>query len=137
MQVCPVNDESEGVLEIASTLGYATAFQYYLLGVVSHVLLSLPTVRQRALSKAVTDEEKQLASAHVHIVSVNNFPTAAGLASSASGYACLGTYIRGVCSALALILCRSRGCIWTCTNTLSRNVRRDCRDSVNVIYRLH
>ena len=27
---------------------------------------------------------------HVHICSVNNFPTAAGLASSAAGYACLG-----------------------------------------------
>lgn len=28
----------------------------------------------------------------VHICSVNNFPTAAGLASSASGYACLGEW---------------------------------------------
>ena len=27
---------------------------------------------------------------HVHICSRNNFPTAAGLASSAAGYACLG-----------------------------------------------
>ena len=26
-----------------------------------------------------------------HVVSENNFPTAAGLASSAAGYACLGT----------------------------------------------
>ncbi len=32
---------------------------------------------------------EELRSAHVHIVSENNFPTAAGLASSASGYACL------------------------------------------------
>ena len=29
-------------------------------------------------------------SEHVHICSMNNFPTAAGLASSAAGYACLG-----------------------------------------------
>lgn len=28
----------------------------------------------------------------VHICSENNFPTAAGLASSAAGYACLGNY---------------------------------------------
>jgi diphosphomevalonate decarboxylase len=40
--------------------------------------------------QAKTEEEKTLASAHVRIVSENNFPTAAGLASSASGYACLG-----------------------------------------------
>ena len=34
--------------------------------------------------RAKTDE-----SEHVHICSENNFPTAAGLASSAAGYACL------------------------------------------------
>ena len=32
----------------------------------------------------------ELATARVHICSKNNFPTAAGLASSAAGYACLG-----------------------------------------------
>jgi hypothetical protein len=42
------------------------------------------------MAQAKTEEEKTLASAHVRIVSENNFPTAAGLASSASGYACLG-----------------------------------------------
>ena len=31
----------------------------------------------------------------VHICSENNFPTAAGLASSAAGYACLGNYRAG------------------------------------------
>ena len=50
------------------------------------------TVRQRALERCQTEEDRQLANAHVHIVSENNFPTAAGLASSASGYACLGMW---------------------------------------------
>jgi hypothetical protein len=36
-------------------------------------------------------EEGKPREYHFHIVSVNNFPTAAGLASSASGFACLST----------------------------------------------
>lgn len=32
----------------------------------------------------------ELLKNYVHICSVNNFPTAAGLASSAAGFACLG-----------------------------------------------
>lgn len=35
-------------------------------------------------------EEEDMARYHLHICSKNNFPTAAGLASSAAGYACLG-----------------------------------------------
>lgn len=48
--------------------------------------------RARAVSDAKRGIEwtaEQVASLPVHIVSRNNFPTAAGLASSASGYACL------------------------------------------------
>ena len=40
------------------------------------------------LSKRFSSEE--VSKLGVHICSINNFPTAAGLASSASGYACLG-----------------------------------------------
>ncbi|KNC85488.1 diphosphomevalonate decarboxylase [Sphaeroforma arctica JP610] len=49
----------------------------------------LQKIRSLASERAQTDEEKAVLDAHVHIVSVNNFPTAAGLASSASGYACM------------------------------------------------
>ncbi|EGD78300.1 diphosphomevalonate decarboxylase [Salpingoeca rosetta] len=42
----------------------------------------------RALA-AKKDPEHPLKDAHIKIASVNNFPTAAGLASSAAGYACL------------------------------------------------
>lgn len=34
--------------------------------------------------------ESELRNMHIHICSKNNFPTAAGLASSAAGYSCLG-----------------------------------------------
>lgn len=53
----------------------------------------------RARASNVEDETKGIKIAkkdwenlHVHISSYNNFPTAAGLASSASGFACLGMY---------------------------------------------
>ena len=43
-----------------------------------------------------------------HICSVNNFPTAAGLASSAAGYACLGRSEERRVGKECLRLCRSR-----------------------------
>ncbi len=46
----------------------------------------LREVRKRAGVDAAT-------VGHVHIISENNFPTAAGLASSAAGYACLGAWV--------------------------------------------
>ena len=55
----------------------------------------LREIRSRASD--VEDEKKGIKIAkkdwenlHVHIASYNNFPTAAGLASSAAGFACLG-----------------------------------------------
>jgi hypothetical protein len=47
------------------------------------IKIVLREVRKRAGIDAGT-------AGHVHIISENNFPTAAGLASSAAGYACLG-----------------------------------------------
>lgn len=52
----------------------------------------LNEIRRRskeARAKRTTTEEPDYSDWHVHISSVNNFPTAAGMASSAAGYACL------------------------------------------------
>ena len=52
-----------------------------------------PSVRRLARKRRSTGDEDPpplSLSYKVHIASVNNFPTAAGLASSAAGYACLG-----------------------------------------------
>lgn len=42
--------------------------------------------------KGIKITKKDWENLHVHIVSYNNFPTAAGLASSAAGLACLGNF---------------------------------------------
>ena len=47
-------------------------------------------MRRRASKRKFEGSDEDVLSWHVHICSVNNFPTAAGLASSAAGYACLG-----------------------------------------------
>lgn len=53
----------------------------------------VPLVRRLARKRRSAGDEDPAAlglSYKVHVASVNNFPTAAGLASSAAGYACLG-----------------------------------------------
>lgn len=60
--------------------------------------VSPSTVRRLARKRRSGEEEDPLPlslSYKVHIASVNNFPTAAGLASSAAGYACLGECPQG------------------------------------------
>ena len=46
-------------------------------------------IREQATAKWYTERPNKEQEIHVHIDSTNNFPTAAGLASSASGYCCL------------------------------------------------
>ncbi|CAG5116992.1 unnamed protein product [Candidula unifasciata] len=49
----------------------------------------LKEIRRRAHKRSADSKGESKLFQHVHIVSENNFPTAAGLASSAAGYACL------------------------------------------------
>ncbi|XP_045138985.1 diphosphomevalonate decarboxylase-like isoform X1 [Portunus trituberculatus] len=49
----------------------------------------LKEIRRRASKRKFEGSDENVWSWHVHICSENNFPTAAGLASSAAGYACL------------------------------------------------
>lgn len=69
------------------------------LGLVCPVAVSpFLTVRHLARKQRSADDKDPLSrslSYKVHIASVNNFPTAAGVASSASGYACLGRCPQG------------------------------------------
>ena len=54
------------------------------------MFVCLILVRKRARKRKISDDESNPEDWKLHICSENNFPTAAGLASSAAGYACLG-----------------------------------------------
>lgn len=52
----------------------------------------------------------ELRNYRAHIVSVNNFPTAAGLASSASGFACLVFSLAQVCGSFSFTFIARHPC---------------------------
>ncbi len=62
--------------------------------------------------KLATEQGKDSAGWKVHIKSENNFPTAAGLASSAAGYACLGNRIHFcyICNFKLIVVCICSSC---------------------------
>lgn len=55
--------------------------------------------------KGVKISKKDWEKLHVHIASYNNFPTAAGLASSAAGFACLGMFASNTHLQFCILLC--------------------------------
>lgn len=98
----PINDSLSGTLsidEMCATTSVAISNTYHTdkfwlngeeqeLSVDSNVRILLQEV------KKVSKLNTEILGYKVHIVSYNNFPTAAGLASSAAGYACL-SYVLG------------------------------------------
>lgn len=55
--------------------------------------------------KGIKITKKDWENLHVHIDSYNNFPTAAGLASSAAGFACFGKELFFSSSGLIACIC--------------------------------
>lgn len=105
--ILPVNSSLSGTLDsntMASTTCIISSSTYTKDEIVlnghheqwSDRLLAVLNGLKKLITKPATDESgniiltiDELRTNHIHIISSNNFPTAAGLASSASGFACL------------------------------------------------
>ena len=80
-------------------------------------IIGMLLVRRRSRKRRSSgddDKFKALLNCKVRICSENNFPTAAGLASSAAGYACLGVCVcvyvsRCILVCLRVCMCRFLG----------------------------
>lgn len=95
----PINDSISGTLstsELSTTTSAALSHEFeddkfWLNGTEQQLDDLSPARRLLEEIRLLSKNETNLNISHykIHIVSVNNFPTAAGLASSAAGYACL------------------------------------------------
>lgn len=93
----PSNDSLSGTLsieELSATTSAAISEKFqedklWLNGVEQELSDTSPARRLLEEIRSLSYSQDLLSSHKVHIVSINNFPTAAGLASSAAGYACL------------------------------------------------
>jgi diphosphomevalonate decarboxylase len=65
----------------------------------------LHEIRRLAAMQSSSPDNQLYMNSHVHICSENNFPTAAGLASSAAGYACLSELVLYQFNTIHLIMC--------------------------------
>lgn len=123
--ILPINDSISGTLSLENMFAKTTIManpnfkenKFWLNGIEETFNNTRLKNCLKEIQQRITQSNKELASWPIHICSENNFPTAAGLASSAAGYACLVSTlaslydIKGDISAIARVgsgsACRS------------------------------